>query len=88
MKPDRFERMVLAAMKQQDTPTSTCIWLNGPDVVALLRKEHQAVVRMVLREFKVWATTSPKGYASAPALRHERAKQCRDILDQLTRRAT
>lgn len=87
-KPDRFERIVLAAMKKQDTPSSTCIWLNGPDIVKLLRREHRAVVRIVLREFKVWATTLPKGYASAPASRHERAKQCRDILDKLKKRAT
>ncbi len=62
-------------------------FLDAATIVAILRREHRAVMRMVLREFKVWATTSPNGYAIAPASRHERAKQCRDILDKLRRRA-
>lgn len=46
-KPYRFQRIVLAAIKKQDTPESPSVWLNGPDVVKLLRKEQQAVGRMV-----------------------------------------
>ena len=83
-KPDRFERIVDKIVQEADYKPD----IYREDVVKLLRREHQAVVRMVLREFKVWATTSPKRYASAPASRHERAKQCRDILDKLRRRAT
>ncbi|MFZ3014855.1 MAG: hypothetical protein WA045_14220 [Nitrospira sp.] len=80
-KPDRFNKLVKARMEKDGG-----LWSDN--VVDLLRKEYRAVVRMVLREFKVWATTSPDGYASAPASRHERAKQCRDILDKLKKRAT
>ena len=78
-KPDRFERAVKKA--RLFSPADVGI------AITLLRREHRAVVRMVLREFKVWATTSPNGYASAPASRHERVRQCGDILDKLRRRA-
>lgn len=46
-KPDRFERIVLREMKKQDAPGNPCIWLNAPDVVKLLRKDHRWMVRMV-----------------------------------------
>lgn len=72
-KPDRFERMVLTEMKKQDTPSSTCIWLNGPDVVKVLRREHRAVVRMI-RTMKI-----PPGEVADVLSR-------RGILDQLERR--
>ena len=79
-KPDKWERIANSFFKNEG-PFYAC------EVAQLLRKEHAWVMRMVLREFKVWATTSPNGYASMPASRHERAKQCRDILDKLRRRA-
>lgn len=52
-KPDRFERTVLAELKKQDMPGSPGIWLNAPDIVKLLRREHRAVVRLV-RKVRDW----------------------------------
>ena len=72
-KPDRFERMVLAALKKQDTPESLSIWLNGPDVVALLRREHQAVVRLI---------------RSMPYVPYLAIDLRQEVLAQLIRRAT
>ena len=71
---DRFERLVLAAMKKQDTTSSTCIWLNGPDVVKLLRQEHRWMVRMI-------QTEPVPPFAIADVLSR------RGLLDRLTRRA-
>lgn len=54
MKPrklDRFERVVLKAIRKNDRDYEVCSWLTGPDVVTLLRKEHAWVRRMVK---KVW----------------------------------
>jgi hypothetical protein len=50
--PDRFERMVLKAMKKQDMPRRGLISavLTASEVVALLRKEHREVVRLVKQE--------------------------------------
>ena len=82
-KPDRFERVVTKkALGRGESQL-----LYATDIIRLLRQEHRWVINMVRGQFKVWATTSPDGYVNAPALRHERAKQCRDILDRLTRRA-
>jgi hypothetical protein len=78
-KPDRFERVVLAAMKKQDTPSSTCIWLNGPDVVKLLRQEHRAVVRMVKNSVQPYRDSDDESPACYLAV---------DILDQLKKRVT
>lgn len=39
-KPDRFERVVLKAIRKNDRDYEVCSWLTGPDVVTLLRKEH------------------------------------------------
>lgn len=76
-KPNRFERVVLAAMKKQDTPSSTCIWLNGPDVVKLLRKEHRAVVKIV-KKVDAWQAEQLADDSDAIGA----------ILDQLKKRAT
>lgn len=73
-KPDRFDRIVFAAIKKQDTPESPSIWLNGPDVVKLLRQEHRWMVRMI-------QTEKVPPFAIADVLsRH-------GLLDRLTRRA-
>ena len=52
-KADRFERIVHAELKKMDVPGYPCIWLNGPDVVMLLRKEHQAGVDLVRQQVRV-----------------------------------
>jgi hypothetical protein len=80
-KPNRFERIVLAAMKKQDTPSSTCIWLNGPDVVKLLRKEHRAAVRMV-EGMKVYRLDDPSHIGCDYFLNRD------DALAKLKKRAT
>ena len=72
--PDRFKRIVLAAIKKQDTPESLSIWLNGPDVVKLLRREHRWMVRMI-------TTEKVPPFAIADVLSR------RGLLDRLTRRA-
>lgn len=72
--PDRFERIVLAAIKKQDTPESPSIWLNGPDVVKLIRREHRWMVRMI-------TTEKVPPFAIADVLSR------RGLLDRLTRRA-
>ena len=72
--PDRFERIVLAAIKKQDTPESPSIWLNGPDVVKLLRREYRWMVRMI-------TTEKVPPFAIADVLSR------RGLLDRLTRRA-
>lgn len=85
-KPDRFERIVLAAIKKQDTPESPSVWLNGPDIVTLLRQEHRWMVGVVhgqLRQCHQFAET----YSYGRELWMCRAAQCHDILDRLTRRA-
>ena len=47
-RPDRFERLVLKALAIPDGPQGVVgVWLTGAEVVALLRKEHRAVVRLV-----------------------------------------
>lgn len=76
-KPDRFERIVLAAIKKQDTPESPSIWLNGPDVVKLLRQEHRWMVKMV-RKVDAW---------QAEQLADD-DDVIQEILNLLTRRAT
>jgi len=49
-RPDRFERLVLKALAIPDGPQGVVgVWLTGAEVVALLRKEHRAVVRLVHR---------------------------------------
>jgi hypothetical protein len=78
-KPDRFERIVLAAIKKQDTPESPSVWLNGPDIVKLLRQEHRWMVRMV-KEEKVSGETGTEG-----DIAYNQALD--DVLDRLTRRA-
>lgn len=81
--PDRFERIVLMAMKANDKDGDHCIWLTGPEVVKLLRKEHNAVVRMV-KENKKAATT----YAVKDVYWVGYEEACNDILDQLAKQRT
>ena len=45
--PNRYERMVLKALKQDDVDEDVGVVLTGAEVVALLRAEHRAVVRLV-----------------------------------------
>ena len=71
---DRFKRIVLAAIEKQDTPESLSIWLNGPDVVKLLRREYRWMVRMI-------TTEKVPPFAIADVLSR------RGLLDRLTRRA-
>lgn len=51
--PDRWERMVLQELKKHDQPNDPAIWLNGPDIAKLLRREHKAMVRIV-KELSVY----------------------------------
>lgn len=75
-KPDRFERVVLAALKKNSSDVDFAVWLNGPDVVTLLRQEHRWMVRMVKKQ--AGEGCGDVGYMAA----------INDILDRLTRRAT
>lgn len=94
-KPDRWTRTVLAEMKKYDTPCTPCIWLNGPDVVKLLRKQHKAVVDVVRKEMrevtfleaKTRRSTDTRDIAIADCL-ESRVVQCQDILMLLKKRAT
>jgi len=79
-KPDKFERMVLAEFKRQDKTLNKLfndptIWLNGPDIVKMLRRQHEAYRRMLLRGKKFW---SGDDYGS-----HCRWSQCVDLLQEL-----
>lgn len=79
-KPDRFERLVdtLPHLFDQDDIANLTPLILRDDVVALLRKEHRAVVRMVEKELKKcreWHWT-------------DRTMACEAILDQLKKRAT
>jgi hypothetical protein len=47
--PNRYERMVLKALKQDDVDEDVGVVLTGAEVVALLRRQHRAYVRMVQR---------------------------------------
>ena len=87
--PDRFERIVLAAIKKQDTPESPSIWLNGPDVVKLLRQEHRAVVRMVKKELKQCRTSRDTAVSDETYVGWAcRMAGCCEILDRLKEKAT
>lgn len=88
-KPDRWERIVedlefIRDCGGKDTPLCA-----SADVLDLLRKEHAAVVRMVKKEFsKMEAVTLDRTNSNGRiVMAHYKALQCRDILDQLTRRA-
>lgn len=72
-KPDRFERLVRAH-------TINDPFMLDSDVVALLRKEHKAVVRMVKKLQNDEAVEGPLIVGYRVALRQ--------ILDQLKKRAT
>lgn len=74
-KPDRFEREVVKAMKPHDKDYEVCCWLNGPEVVTLLRREHQWMVRMVK---KVWNWQAEQ--------LADNADVCSVILEQLQQR--
>ena len=47
--PNRYERMVLKALKQDDVDEDVGVVLTGAEVVTLLRRQHRAYVRMVQR---------------------------------------
>lgn len=88
-KPDRFERIVLDAIKKQDTPSSTCIWLSISDAVTLLRQEHRATLRLVRSELGICIRNAVIGGHEGVAEQWAaRAAQCRDTLAKLKRRAT
>lgn len=80
-KPDRFERMVMRLVNSDSTYDP---FIYYDDVVALLRREHQAVVRMVREELDLWAEAA---LATNEFGRRCRAAQCRDILTKLQKRA-
>ena len=45
---ERFERMVLRALIESDTPRGEMrVWLIGPEIVALLLREHRRTLRIV-----------------------------------------
>ena len=87
-KPDRWERMVedlefIRNCGGKETPVC-----DSADVLILLRKEHAAVVRMVLNHLAKWTDrTGPDIDAQEAYGRHCRAVQCQEIIDQLKRRA-
>lgn len=63
-KPDRYERMVLAELKRQDSSVDgPAIWLTAPEIVKLLRREHAWMVRMVKRVDR-WAVENVAGTAA------------------------
>lgn len=73
-KPDRFERVVLAELKKNDTKDDPAIWLNAPDIVVLLRREHQDVVRLV-RKVQDWQAGQSVDGESAIAVILQRLKR-------------
>lgn len=74
-KPDRWERMVedAALVNGEDR------FLDAATIVKLLRKEHEAVVRMVKNSVQPYRDSDDESPACYLAV---------DILDQLKRRAT
>lgn len=98
-KADRFTRMVTNELTliQYDTmklpePHTTMIEMNDEvsvrRIVKLLRREHEAVVRMVKKEFsKMLAITQDRTNSNGRiVMAHYKALQCRDLLEQLERR--
>lgn len=85
-KPDRWERMVQHITTSDiNIPKQFCY---SDEVTDLLRKEHAAVVQLVRNHLSKWTDrTGPDIDAQEAYGRHCRALQCREILDQLKRRA-
>ena len=75
-KPDRFERMVADEFEKMDTVGDGPAWLNGPDVVKLLRQEHRWMVKMV-KKVDAWQAEQLADDSDAIGA----------ILDQLKKRA-
>lgn len=71
---DLFDRMVMDELKKRDHgPDDPCLWLIGPEVVALLRRYHARVRRLVMERSveymkeankKIWNTQTQASYAS------------------------
>lgn len=80
-KPDRFERIVGKLTRQYDSNDGEglCLMTDLDNVTKLLRREHQAVVKMVknLPMYIDKTGNHPEHYVSV-----------NDLLDCLTRRAT
>ena len=76
---DRWERMVIAALKRNSS-SSAVDFTNGLDVVDLLRKQHQWMVRMVKELQAKEAIEGPSVIGYRVALRQ--------VLDRLTKRAS
>lgn len=80
-KPDRFER-VANEFFQSEGP------FYAVEVADLLRAEHRWMVRMVKKNLKFWASTSPYCNEIDPRQygRECRAAQCIEILSALKQR--
>lgn len=92
--PDRFDKAAtnlrlahIAAPYATQIPMEAWPSLEWR-IAALLRREHQAVVRMVKKEFsKMAAITQNRTNSNGRiVMAHYKALQCRDILNQLARR--
>ena len=73
-KPDKFERIVLAALKKNSSDVDFAVWLNAPDIAKLLRREYRWMAKMIKTMEK------PPGEVADVLSR-------REILDKLTQRA-
>jgi hypothetical protein len=79
--------MVMAALRKQDRPNDPAIWLNAPDIVKLLRKEHRAVVRMV-KQLARYSCTGGRMQHDQPEFRAKGVWILyHRLLDQLNERA-
>jgi len=84
-KPDRWQRLL---DKENTFQVHNMEVMSVKRVGELLRKEHAAVVRMVLNHLAKWTDrTGPDIDAQEAYGRHCRALQCQEILDQLERMA-
>lgn len=83
-KPDRWERIA----NENALGKGENKFFFARDVASYLRKEHAAVVQLVRNHLSEWTDrTGPAIDAQEAYGRHCRAVQCREILDQLKRRA-
>lgn len=80
-KPDRFERMVMRLVNSDSTYDP---FIYYDDVVALLRREHRAMVKIVQKELDFFEG-SKLGHNEYG--RKCRVAQCHDILTKLQKRA-
>lgn len=78
-KPDRWERMIDKQLDGYGDVPSEHSWFTRNDVIKLLRKEHQAVKKMV-RGLPM--------YLDGSGCNQGHFVSVKDILDQLKKRAT